>query len=80
MSGSVAVGVLLGWLAAYALARLTGRSNNELLFYVLSIRFMPPVAIAIPFMAIYLDPGRNDTRLALILISGRTRCRSPRPR
>ena len=67
VSASVAIGILLGWPAAYALARLSGRSKNELLFYVLSIRFMPPVAIAIPFMAIYLDLGLNDTRLALVL-------------
>ena len=67
VGGSVAIGVLLGWPAAYALARLTGRMKSELLFYVLSIRFMPPVAIAIPFMAIYLRLGLNDTHLALIL-------------
>ncbi len=67
VSASVAIGILLGWPAAYALARLSGRIKNELLFYVLSIRFMPPVAIAIPFMAIYLDLGLNDTRPALIL-------------
>ena len=67
VSGSVAIGIVLGWPAAYALARLSGRSKNDLLFYVLSIRFMPPVAIAIPFLAIYLDLGLNDTYLALIL-------------
>jgi multiple sugar transport system permease protein len=67
VSSAVAIGILFGWPAAYALARLTGRVKEELLFYVLSIRFMPPVAIAIPFMAIYLDLGLNDTYLALIL-------------
>ena len=67
VSGSVSIGILLGWPAAYALARLPGRSKNELLFYVLSIRFMPPVAIAIPFMATYLNLGLNDTHFALIL-------------
>lgn len=67
VSGAVALGVLLGWPAAYALARLPGRSKDELLFYVLSMRFMPPVAVAIPFMAIYFDLGLYDTRAALIL-------------
>ena len=67
VSGAVALGVLLGWPAAYALARLSGRSKDELLFYVLSMRFMPPVAVAIPFMAIYFDLGLYDTRVALIL-------------
>ena len=67
VGGSVAIGILLGWPAAYALARLSGRAKSELLFYVLSIRFMPPVAIAIPFMAIYLRLGINDTHVALIL-------------
>lgn len=65
--GAVLVGVVLGWPTAYALARLTGRIKDELLFYVLSIRFMPPVAIAIPFMVLYLNLGLNDTHVALIL-------------
>lgn len=67
VTGAVAVGVVLGWPAAYALARLHGRLKEELLFYVLSMRFMPPVAVAIPFLALYLDIGINDTHIALIL-------------
>ncbi len=67
VSGAVGVGIVLGWPAAYALARLQGRKKDELLFYVLSIRFMPPVAIAIPFLVMYLDLGINDTHASLIL-------------
>jgi multiple sugar transport system permease protein len=37
------------------------------MFYVLSLRFLPPVAIAIPFIALYLDLGIHDTRGSLIL-------------
>lgn len=64
---SVMVGVLFGWPAAYAVSRMKGRIKEEYQFFVLSIRFMPPVAVAIPFMALYMNLGINDTRLSLIL-------------
>ncbi len=67
VSGAVAVGVLFGWPAAHALARLSGRMKDELLFTVLSMRFMPPVAVAIPFLAIFSGIGLYDTQAALIL-------------
>ena len=67
VGGSLIVGLLLGAPAAHALARHVRRLKGDLLFYVLSLRFMPPVAIAIPFITIYLYFGIFDTRLALAL-------------
>ena len=64
---SLAVGMLLGIPAAHALARHAPRVKGDVLFYVLSLRFMPPVAIAIPFIVIYAGLGINDTRFSLIL-------------
>ncbi len=69
-SGAVALGIVLGWPAAHALARLSGRMKDELLFFTLTMRFMPPVAVAIPLLAIYSDIGLFDTRFALILTYG----------
>lgn len=65
---SVLVGALLGVPAAFGLARLSGRAKSEMQFFVLSLRFMPPVAIAIPFIVIYLDLGIYDTLFGLILV------------
>jgi len=65
---AVLVGALLGIPAAFGLARLTARVKSEMQFFVLSLRFMPPVAIAIPFIVIYLDLGIYDTLSGLILV------------
>lgn len=63
---SVAIGALLGLPAAYALARYPGRWANDIQFFVLSIRFLPPVAVAIPLMVIWLEFGLYDSRTALV--------------
>lgn len=65
VGSSVAIGLLLGIPPAYALARHVRRFKGDFQFFVLSLRFMPPVAIALPFIALWLDLGLYDTRLAL---------------
>ncbi len=42
--------------------------KDDMQFFVLSLRFMPPVAIAIPFIVLYLDLGLYDTLAGLILV------------
>jgi multiple sugar transport system permease protein len=64
---SVAIGALLGLPAAYALARYPMRWAKDIEFFVLSIRFLPPVAVAIPLMVIWLGIDMYDTRLSLIV-------------
>lgn len=63
---AVVIGIALGFPAAYAVARYRNRWTNEVQFFVLSLRFLPPVAIAIPLMVIWLNLGVYDTRLAMI--------------
>jgi multiple sugar transport system permease protein len=63
---SVLLGALLGLPAAYALARYPMRWAKDIEFFVLSIRFLPPVAVAIPLMVIWLELGLYDTRISLI--------------
>lgn len=67
VGASLAIGIVLGVPAAHALARHVVRGKRDLQFYVLSLRFMPPVAIAIPFIALYLRLGIADTRASLVL-------------
>lgn len=64
---SLMVGVLLGVPAAYALARYVQRLKGDIQFFVLSLRFMPPVAVALPFIALWLELGLYDTLFAVII-------------
>lgn len=68
VAASVLIGAALGIPAAYTLARHVRRWGDDVQFFVLSLRFMPPVAIAIPFIVIYLDLGIYDTLFGLILV------------
>jgi len=64
---SVLIGAAFGLPLAYAVARYPMRFANDIQFFVLSLRFLPPVAIAIPLIVIWLDVGLYDTRIALIV-------------
>jgi multiple sugar transport system permease protein len=64
---TVALGFLLGVPAAYAFARFSFKRKKDLRFFILSMRFMPPIAVVIPFFTIWLRLGLLDTRVALIV-------------
>jgi multiple sugar transport system permease protein len=66
--GSTALTILLGATAAYALSRLTFRGRQTYLGWVLSQRFMPPVAIIVPIVFMFHYLGLRDTRTGLVLI------------
>ncbi len=66
--GSTALTILIGVAAAYALSRLTFRGRQTFLNWVLSQRFMPPVAIIVPIVFMFHFLGLRDTRSGLILI------------
>lgn len=68
VSAAVAVGAVLGIPAAHVLARHGRKWGDQVQFFVLSLRFMPPVAIAVPFIVIYLDLGIYDSLGGLILV------------
>jgi multiple sugar transport system permease protein len=63
---SVLIGMVLGLPAAYAVARYPTKWADDIQFFVLSLRFLPPVAVAIPLMVIWLDLGLYDSRTAMI--------------
>lgn len=63
---STALSLLLGVPAAYAIGRYQTGGDN-LSFTVLSILFMPPVAVAIPMYLFWSALGLIDTYTALIL-------------
>jgi multiple sugar transport system permease protein len=66
--GSTALSVVLGVTAAYAFSRFEVPAKDDLLFFILSTRMMPPIAVAIPIYLMYRDAGLSDARLGMILL------------
>src|SRR6202163_215565 len=66
--GSTFLSVFLGTLAAYAFSRFKVPAKDDLMFFILSTRFMPPIAVAIPIYLMYRQLGLIDTALGMILL------------
>jgi multiple sugar transport system permease protein len=66
--GSTFMSVVLGVLAAYGFSRFRVPLKDDLLFFILSTRFMPPIAVAIPIFLMYREIGLSDTHLGMILL------------
>jgi multiple sugar transport system permease protein len=66
--GSTFLAVLLGTCAAYGFSRFKVPLKDDLLFFILSTRMMPPIAVAIPIYLMYRELGLTDTRLGMILL------------
>lgn len=66
--GSTLLSVALGTLAAYAFSRFRVPGKDDWLFFILSTRMMPPIAVAIPVYLMYRAVGLSDTHLGLILL------------
>jgi multiple sugar transport system permease protein len=68
VSITTATVIVLGLLAAYALGRMDVRGGKHIALWMLSLRFMPPIAIVLPFFIVWQRIGLTDTYLGLILI------------
>ena len=66
--GSTFLAVFLGVLAAYGFSRFKVPFADDLLFFILSTRMMPPIAVAIPIYLMYREVGLSDTALGMILL------------
>ncbi|GLS22217.1 ABC transporter permease [Labrys miyagiensis] len=66
--GSTFLAVALGTLAAYGFSRFKVPLKDDLLFFILSTRMMPPIAVAIPIYLMYRELGLTDTKLGMILL------------
>jgi len=66
--GSTLLTVAIATLASFALSRLRFRGQHHFVFWILSTRMMPPVAIAIPMFFIYKGAGLLDTYTGVILV------------
>ena len=66
--GSTFLSIFLGTLAAYGFSRFKIPLADDLLFFILSTRMMPPIAVAIPIFLMYRNLGLSDTHLGMILL------------
>ena len=64
--------IIFGTLAAYALSRFTFKAgfirNNDITFFFISQRIMPPIVLSIPFFLMLGFLGLLDSLLGLILV------------
>ncbi len=66
--GSTVLAVGLGTLSAYAFSRFNIAGKDDLLFFILSTRMLPPVVVVIPIFLMYNALGLRDTHFGLILL------------
>jgi multiple sugar transport system permease protein len=66
--GSTFLSIMLGTLAAYAFSRFRVPLKDDLLFFILSTRMMPPIAVAIPIFLMFRELGLSDSHLGMILL------------
>jgi len=66
--GSTVLCMILGTAAAYAFSRFRVPLKDDLLFFILSTRMMPPIAVAIPIFLMFRSLGLSDTHLGMILL------------
>jgi multiple sugar transport system permease protein len=72
-SGSTLLAVVIGAMAGYGLARYVyywpalGWRNDNIAFWIISQRFLPPALFVVPFLMLYARLNLVDTHLGLIL-------------
>ncbi|MGE0499538.1 MAG: carbohydrate ABC transporter permease [Rhizobiaceae bacterium] len=65
---STVLAVGMGTFTAYGFSRFKVKGEQDLLFFILSTRMLPPVVVAIPMFLMYRVVGLNDTHLGLIIL------------
>jgi multiple sugar transport system permease protein len=61
------IALILGTIAAYGFARFSWKQREDRAFWVLSQKFLPPMAVVIPYFLRASLAGLLDTRLILII-------------
>jgi multiple sugar transport system permease protein len=65
---STLAAVSLGTLCAYGFSRLELPGSKDWLFFILSTRFLPPLAVVVPVVVMYRWFSLENTHLGLILL------------
>ena len=64
-----ALAVFLGTLAGYVCSRFSFAGKGDFMFFVLSTRMLPPVAVLVFYHLMFAELGLADTRFGLILVA-----------
>jgi len=73
-SGSTVLSVIVGAMAGYGLSRfqyywrILGWRNDNIAYWIISQRFLPPALFVVPFLMIYAAFNLIDTHIGLILV------------
>ncbi len=67
-SVSTLLTIILGTMAAYGFSRFRLRGKNDLMFFILSTRMLPPVVVVIPVFLMFRFIGMTDSHVTLILL------------
>ena len=65
---STFVTLLLGTMAGYVFSRYRMKLKNDLMFFILLTRMIPPIVALVPIYILYLNIGFQDTFFGLMLI------------
>ncbi|MCX5496013.1 carbohydrate ABC transporter permease [Kaistia dalseonensis] len=65
---STVLAVGMGTFTAYGFSRFKIKGEQDLLFFILSTRMLPPVVVAIPMFLMYRAVGMTDTHIGLIVL------------
>ena len=60
--------VVLGTLTAYGFSRHRFKAQGNLLFWILSLRMLPVIAVIVPYFILFQRVGLQDTLLSLMLV------------
>lgn len=66
--GSTLAAVGLATAAAYGFSRFRIAGAKDWLFFILSTRFLPPLAVVVPVLMMYRQFGLTNTHLGLVLL------------
>lgn len=66
--GSTLASVALGTSCAYGFSRFRIAGAQDWLFFILSTRFLPPLAVVLPILIMYRRFGLEDSHLGLIIL------------
>lgn len=67
-TASMAFSVFLGSLTAYGFSRYPLKGSEHILFWILSLRFLPVIAIAVPFYIVFQKLHMLDSYAGMILV------------
>lgn len=65
---STLASVVIGTACAYGFSRFRIRGSRDWLFFILSTRFLPPLAVVVPVLMMYREFELQNTHLGLILL------------